>query len=769
MSEQTENESVSAEATAKSYRARALAWDSGKKDENGNPIININRSGHVSSNDPEDDSKARHATAYSVHQVKQSLDTLDNGMSDRITSVVNAKIQSGEIAAGGSAGSSDVAVVGTPKIYGDFAIIGSATTFTLTSYAGLQGATIDHFKVSLTGCEEQTVQASGNAATVLFSIPTSTDKDAELTMKATAYDSNGSSSFEATKTIIATEAAVGAPTVTAPAAGDVIVYNEGFQVQGTPMSMMGTGEDTHVASKVIIRDHALGTKLKEVTFDGAVTICQLQASDMPGLGSGHVYDVSLQYQGKTYGWGVESMPVAVTLNSAIRAPAIIQPVSGGSFHYVAGLPCRAEPFTTDFYADTLELREWQLRDQFGNVLLTREVTHDGLYDFGDLTGIVGTGAVRLYCRDKGVKYGYGEYTGPVTLTSLPTSGILSSFLSPVEGATVVVRNGLSLILDTPGVSGGDDAVSNSDLQVCTGADGSGILLGATTESGSSHVFSASEVASKLTVGQSFYARGRQNLKTGESLGFGTALFVVNSGIDTPSGRLVYPFNSKLIGFEFNYQGKTRRLLVAKGAYRARNSKQWRDANTVVNGLFQFAAWDKVTADGKTYIYRVKDGNNIPQFASGNTATLNCAAEATIGPVTDAQLNAWLLPAYQNENKTARECGDIILSECGAGHAPAIEYCRSLDDLISGGMDLPLIHDACALYIEGDAIDALDDTLADYPDNCLGRTNNKNRFLNGRVWCCQQWNGNYAVYLASNSSLGSYNKTHSYCAVPVREI
>jgi hypothetical protein len=760
------------ESTSKTLRSRALAWASDELDANGNPIINYNRSGHVSSNDPSDSSTARHATAYSVNLVKQQLDSLNSGLTTRITNVVNEKIANGEIATGGGSGSgtsSDVAVVGTPRINGKFAIIGASTDFNVSAYAGLQDSYIASFTVSLTGCTDQTVNATNNSATVSFTVPNSTTVGDELTLTVTAYDNNGNASHAATATITATNAAVAAPSVTTPSVGDVIVYNEGFQVVGTPFALMGAGSDTHANTRIIIRDHRTGVALKTIT-KAAASVYNLVASDVQNLGHGHQYDICLQYEGTTLGWGVESLPVCVKLNSAIRAPAVIEPVEGGSFFYVASLTVRCAPFTTDFLTDTFVKRTYQLRDPYDNVIVSREVTNEAAYNFGDLSGIISSGPYRLYVKDTGATFGDSEWTGPIAVTSQPTAGITPDLLSPVDGAQVARRASLTITLDEPPTSAGVQSVDSCDFQVCTGADGSGIFMSA-SESGLSHTFTTTETSAEFELNQTYYARARQNLTNGESTGWGTAVFhTAQEGLVTPSGRVLYAVDSNCLVMEGTYEGTIRKLLIPFAKYRKRQDTKWATSRTLVDGLYQHNSWSANMADGNNYIYRQKDGNGVPQHVYGDTNTLNVGSESVIGPLTDTQLDTWTKPMHQHENKTARECTDIIIAKFGASGAPAASYCRGLTSLHAGGFDLPLMRDLLAMYVEGDYIDSLDPTVADYPTMALGKRGSNTRWMNGgTVWSCQQYNTNFALPMHYNGYANGNYKDDAHSVLPVREI
>ena len=795
----------------KIYHTRALAW-SGGTDSSGKTIVNINRSGHISSDDPTDTSRAKHATAYSVSLVNaranqaytlaqtasqatpSSASTTQAGISRYASStevgngvVSNAvvtpsallaaltdpndnplKTAAGANTSGGSSGgASDVSVVNTPVIYGKFALIGSATTFTVKASAGLQDSVIDHFKIGLTGCAEQTVTAANDTASVTFTIDSAVEEGSALTLSCIAYDNNGNASKTATAAITATTCAVDAPTVLSPVTGDVIVYNEGFTVTGSEFSLMGTGSDNHSATRVIIRNHTNGNILKTIDF-GAVTTCTLTAANLTNLGHGYHYDISLTYQGENLGWGTESIPVTVKLNSALRAPTVIAPVEGSNFYYISSLVVRCAPFTTDFLPDTFVKRTYQLRDALDNVVVTREVTSQDAYNFGDLTGIIGTGAYRLYVKDTGTTFGDSEWTGPIAVTSLPTSLVPAELLSPSDNCKIGLRSGIACKLDASNVSA---QISGAEFQICTGADGSGIILTHTVTGVYEYTFPYADIKDILELNSSYYVRGRFLLTSGEATGYGAILFTAKEGYSTPSGRIIYRHpNGRGSVVSYDYFGTPRNIFVGDAAYRKNQDTKWSASQTLVNDLFQFSSWTNVTSDGKNYIYRHKDSNNVPQLVIDDTGTVNCAAEPVIGPVTDDQLNIWLKPLHDNEQKTARECTDIIINAFGKGNAPAAEYCRGLTSLFSDGCDLPLLHDLAVIYIEGDSLDAIDPTLADYPNNNLGiGSSNKRWFTNGRAWSCQQYNSTNALNLHCNSYLNNYNKTNTYSVLPVREI
>ena len=243
---------------------------------------------------------------------------------------------------------------------------------------------------------------------------------------------------------------------------------------------------------------------------------------------------------------------------------------------------------------------------------------------------------------------------------------------------------------------------------------------------------------------------------------------------TPSGRFIARHTSgKASVIQYNYHGTARVLVVPDAVYRNNiGTKTWRDANTLVNGLYQFDTTTKIFNRASWYLYNSLE-NNIPIYVEGSTQGQNAREYADIGVITDDQMNVLLLPAYSNENKTARKCGDIMVSEGGISAFPALQACRNFTTItMDGGFDLPLVHDLCVLYVEGNAFDALDPTAAGNADWKLGKGSSYRWYFGGNryAWSCQQSTTASAVTMNHSGSLYTYGyKNAAGGVLPVREI
>ena len=280
----------------------------------------------------------------------------------------------------------------------------------------------------------------------------------------------------------------------------------------------------------------------------------------------------------------------------------------------------------------------------------------------------------------------------------------------------------------------------------------------------------------LVAGASVLARKDINLENESDPSSPTKLFIENTVGEitvSPSGRYFARHTSgKATVIQYNYHGKARRLVVPDAIYRKNiGTKKWRTANTLVNGLYQFDTNTKIFNRANWYLYNSVE-NNIPIYVEGSTKTQYARDYANIGTITDDQMNVLLLPAYTNVNKTARECGDIMVSEGGISAFPALQACRNFADItIDGGFDLPLMHDLCVLYVESNAFDALDPTATGNADWKLGKGSSYRWLFGGNyaAWSCQQYNTGYAVYMTSNGALNGSSKNAALGVLPVREI
>ena len=285
----------------------------------------------------------------------------------------------------------------------------------------------------------------------------------------------------------------------------------------------------------------------------------------------------------------------------------------------------------------------------------------------------------------------------------------------------------------------------------------------------------------LVAGASVLARKDINPANESDPSSPTKLFIENTVGEitvSPSGRYFARHTSgKATVIQYNYHGKARRLVVPDAVYRKNiGNRKWGDSNVLIHNLFQFNTNTKIFNRDNAYLYNSLE-NNIPIYVEGSTQHQNVSEYADIGVITDDQMNALLLPAYTNENKTARECGDICVSERGLSAFPALQACRNFADItIDGGFDLPLMHDLCVMYVEGNTFDALDPTATDNDKYKLGKglsSGHRWRFNGGgSAWGCQQCDTNYVFYMSLFGSLESGNKNGTYDVryiLPIREL
>ena len=242
---------------------------------------------------------------------------------------------------------------------------------------------------------------------------------------------------------------------------------------------------------------------------------------------------------------------------------------------------------------------------------------------------------------------------------------------------------------------------------------------------------------------------------------------------TPSGRLIARHKSnKGVAIQYNYQNTDRVIVVPYAQYRSTiSTKKWMNANSVVNGLYQFNSWTSIFNRNTNYLYSNLLVNSVPMYVESSTSSRSVYSDAKLGTVTDEQLNTLMLPAYQHENKTAKECGDICIAQNGLAYFPALQACRGFKEIFDDGMDQPLIHDIFMLYIEGDNIDSLDPTVSSYTNWRLGRGSSYRWYFggNGVCWSCQQYNASQAICMHYYGYVSYANKTSAYPVLPIKEI
>lgn len=661
-------------------------------------------------------------------------------------------------------------VVSDPVVVGSNAVIGIATKFVCNAYCGLNNTYIDHFEISFSTGDSFTIEAKDGRAEYTYMVPLDVPEGETILMYVTAYDNIGNSSRTIEKQMIASKICIETPTITFPSNDDIIVYNEGFTVKGSVFNLVGIGSDTHVETKVIIKTYPTDDEVNVLTFT-ETNICKLDAKDLNFV-NGQKYSIYIQYRGENNGWSSLSKPIVVTMKSSVRTPKIISPEEGGSFYNIKGLKVQVEKFVPDFLVDTFSKRTFEIRDTSGTVLVTKETTTDDIFDFGNLTEYNLPDTVKLYVQDTATKYGDSNWSEPVTLRALKSSSIQSEMYLPQQNAELSASYGIMCALHDPDIPNGKNSVQSCDFQIAKGSDGSQIIL-SVNDTNQRHYFTAEE-CTDLIPGQTYYARARHNLTTGETLAWDTVNFQITS-IDktniTPGNRVIYVHDSnKGVVVEYNYFNTTRRIFVPFAQYRA-SAVFYDERNpSMIDGLYNFATSNECFSDNNNYIYRTVN-ELIPTFVANSTSTVDTSEYNDIESVSDEKLNTWLQQFKDKElQTTAHACTTAILNYYGnINYSNVIKYCRNLNDVFLDGCDLPLVHDLCILYIEGDFIDALDHTLADFPNYALGRYTNAKRWFNGgSVWSCQQ--SSYMIKtMNSDGSVSDSWKTRNRVIIPIKEL
>lgn len=263
------------------------------------------------------------------------------------------------------------------------------------------------------------------------------------------------------------------------------------------------------------------------------------------------------------------------------------------------------------------------------------------------------------------------------------------------------------------------------------------------------------------------------------------LYTVTNNIVTPSGRTLYRHSSNQGSvLSLNVFGVAVLLLILDAAYR--KSLKWGTYN-VTTPLKKFSTNTSDTTGlyvgppyvGTEYIYSdfTSDAVSNAIYVEGATSGTSVSGYNVLAPVTDAQLQSRFAPLQQD--LLARANCDVWMTYQGVQDyystpitgVPSVEYARSLSvSGVTGGFDIPNLFELLAIYVEGDYIDALDPTLAEYPAMALGKFSNIYRWFNGSwAWASSEYSASYQRNVSTSGYAGYNNKYYSGVAVPVCEL
>lgn len=204
-------------------------------------------------------------------------------------------------------------------------------------------------------------------------------------------------------------------------------------------------------------------------------------------------------------------------------------------------------------------------------------------------------------------------------------------------------------------------------------------------------------------------------------------------VKAPSGRTLYRHGSNMgTVMVYNDAGSIKKMLVLDAKYHG--SAKWQN-----NSDYWDCSMENLTGISTAY------------FKGSASTVANCAS------VTDAQLNA--IFTVRDTWTAAKNTGVITASS----PFPAGWHCRN-QKVGSQTCSLPVIQQLARIYCDGQALDAMDETVAQYPNQSIVKLAASN------LWSSTEYDKYNAWSIQSNGRCLSRAKhSYTYGIVPILEL
>lgn len=234
--------------------------------------------------------------------------TLKEVFTEKVTTIVQEKIDEGEIT-GGIGGAGGIVLITQPVItHPDLLIIGAANSCSVTAKSKLEGSYVESFTISAGG-RSWDVTAKNNVASFSVTVPTGTASGSAYAISAVAKDNLGSYSEMTTVFPKTSTASVKQPSLVSPAA-NALVGLSSCEMVVSDFTSVGSA-DTQSA----VQFQALNSAGTAVYDSGEITDSTKFKSNTLKLPSTTAANTALnlrvRQKGKTLGWSAWSNNVAV--------------------------------------------------------------------------------------------------------------------------------------------------------------------------------------------------------------------------------------------------------------------------------------------------------------------------------------------------------------------------------------------------------------------------------------------------------------------------
>ena len=231
---------------------------------------------------------------------------------ERVTTIVQDKIDSGEIS-GGVGGPSGVILITTPVItHPDLLIIGATNSCSVTARSKLEDSYVESFTIAAGG-KSWEVKATNNAASFSVAVPAGTATGTAFAISVVAKDNLGSYSEMATVTPKTSTASVTKPNLISPA-NNALIGLSSCEMIVSDFTTIGT-----IDTQSAVQFQALNTSGAVVYDSGEITDSSKFKSNTLKLPSNTVknttFSIRVRQKGKSLGWSSWSDTVTVKTTS----------------------------------------------------------------------------------------------------------------------------------------------------------------------------------------------------------------------------------------------------------------------------------------------------------------------------------------------------------------------------------------------------------------------------------------------------------------------
>lgn len=185
---------------------------------------------------------------------------------------------------------------------------------------GVMGSKINAFRVSVTGFDDRTMQATDGTATGVWPISADTSVGAVVYISAVAIDSLGNASPAAQSSVMVVDEFIAAPVLAAPTAGFTAF---GYVILTTSPFTTPPGGDSHVSTDWWLTSDPLGATVVVEAWNSPDLLSHTFTEDVFDFPDGTLLYAWAKHNGERIGAGMHSEPVAFTMKQGPDVDAFV--------------------------------------------------------------------------------------------------------------------------------------------------------------------------------------------------------------------------------------------------------------------------------------------------------------------------------------------------------------------------------------------------------------------------------------------------------------